>query len=52
MNVLYGLSALIVGLVLWGVFNYAVNAYKFRRFKGPLSLPILGNLYDINAVQV
>jgi cytochrome P450 len=50
MIVLSALAAVVVGLVLYSLVLFARECWKFRKFPGPLALPILGNCYDPKAV--
>ena len=52
MDLLYTSGALIVGGIIWLVASWMHKCWKLRHFTGPPSLPLLGNLYDLKALQV
>ena len=46
------LGCFVLGLFAWAFCVWATTMYRLRTFTGPLSIPILGNLYDVRAIAV
>lgn len=42
----------VCGLVAFGVASFYRTAFRLRAFRGPLALPLVGNLYDLSALKV
>lgn len=52
MGVLPALGAVFAGLIGWAFLVHASRSFRLRKFSGPLSLPLVGNLYDPSAMTI